>query len=400
MRVLGALLMLLVATQSEAQFGFTGAQSTLLDPSVRLSGMGRSGTAVFWGRDLSDWANPAILPYNQGLLYEWSRTQLVPELAHDVFFTTNRITWGAWGMGVSIAGQPIDVLGGNKVDYGESIVTDVDGNELGRIHTTEDDNTVAVGASAMQLLESLALTLGHRLPSIDRFGDVSIGHAWKQVKYHEEGTPTFFGSAEANKRDRGYLLRATPYNAIDHPGMVPAVELVLRMRIDASYGAAELNYDGDSIRYTGGMTFPVLEDHRHGRAFRVALAIPKSVENSWRDSGLGWLYDLATPLVSYGRTSERSQFYLQGDKAGTEIKRSGWEITAANILSYRKGHIEDPTGTVIGDTSGWGVGLHLGTLAGVQYDHATVPQSIYLGDTRRNGFSIYVDPLKMARHFR
>src|SRR5207249_2373889 len=41
-------IILLGAGPTSAQYGF-GAQATLIDSSVRLSGMGRSGAAVFWG---------------------------------------------------------------------------------------------------------------------------------------------------------------------------------------------------------------------------------------------------------------------------------------------------------------------------------------------------------------
>ena len=390
----------LIGTRSEAQFGFTAGQSTGIDPSVRLSGMGRTGTAVFWGSDLNDWANPALLPYNRGLRYERSKTQLVPDLARDVFFTTNRMLWGRWGVGLAMAGWPIDAVGGNKVDYGVTVVTDANGNDVGKVHTTEDDNTIGVGMNAAQALENAGLALGHRLPPISHFADVSLGHTWKRVKYREEGTAAFFGSASVNEKDRGYLLRVTPYDAIGYPGMVPWLESILRVKIEASYGAAEQN-DGDRVvTYSTGTTLPVIQDHRQGRAFRVGIAFPQSVENSWHREGRSWIYELLTPLVSYGSTSERSQRYLRGTVAGDEVNRRGWEITVANIFSYREGHVDDPTSTVIGQTFGWGVGLHLGDLAGVQYDHATVPQSVYLANVKRNGFSLHLDPVRVIRGLR
>src|SRR5258705_5291414 len=148
--------LLLGATPASAQYGF-GAQSTLIDSSVRLSGMGRTGAAVFWGGDLNDWSNPALLAYNKGLRYERSKTQLVPDLSDDVFFTTNRLLLGAWGVGLAVSGRPVDALGGARLDYGVSIATDVDGNELGRFRTFEDENAIGVGASVVQLFQSAGL---------------------------------------------------------------------------------------------------------------------------------------------------------------------------------------------------------------------------------------------------
>lgn len=82
---------------------------------------------------------------------------------------------------------------------------------------------------------------------------------------------------------------------------------------------------------------------------------------------------------------------------GQEIDLTGWELEILNIFTLRNGHIDDPTGTVIGDTSGWAVGLEFGKLGGFRYDQATVPQSIYLGDVTREGYTVWLDPVELAR---
>src|SRR5262249_15270865 len=109
----------------------SGAQSLEIDPSVRASGMGRSSNAVFWGDVSNYWGNPALLAFRKGLGYEWGTTQLVPDLADDVFFTTKRLTVGYWGLGVLIAGRPFTNVGGQRLDYGVSYATEVDGNVIG-----------------------------------------------------------------------------------------------------------------------------------------------------------------------------------------------------------------------------------------------------------------------------
>lgn len=51
------------------------------------------------------------------------KTQLVPDLADDVYFTSDLITLGGWGVGLYIAGKPIDGLGGLRLDYGTSVAS-------------------------------------------------------------------------------------------------------------------------------------------------------------------------------------------------------------------------------------------------------------------------------------
>ena len=139
-----------VAQNPEAE---SGAQSLLLDPSVRSSAMGHSSNAVFWGIGSNYWSNPALLAYRRGVEYEWGRTQLVPQIADDVFFTSKRLTLGYWGVGFLVAGKPISSVGGLRLDYGVSIATDVDGNELGRFRSYEDTQAFAIGANLLEFAE-------------------------------------------------------------------------------------------------------------------------------------------------------------------------------------------------------------------------------------------------------
>jgi hypothetical protein len=399
-----AILVLAVAIPAKAQFGYTGAQSTLFEPSVRFSAMGRTGTAVFWGSGPNDWANPALLGYNGELRFESSKTQLVPDLSDDVFLRTNRLVWGGWGAGISLAGRPLDALGGVDIDYGVSELTDVEGNIVRRVRFEEDNNTIALGVNALELVRHMSEFAGHPSPTLDRFGDISVGRAWKRIKYRiDEGT-SVSETGQISESDVGYLLRATPYDAVRYPGLLPALEALVRLKLEGSYGASELNSDANPVTFkTAPLTPPqadVLEDHRRAVAFHAALVLPTGVESSWRKRGLGWIYDLTNPILSYGHTSEHTIFFLDRDNVGLEEERTGWEITVANVFSYRKGHQDDPNREIIGNTSGWGIGFHMRGIGGIQYDHATVPQSIYLGPVERNGFAISVDPIAVVRRLR
>ncbi|MGH7490139.1 MAG: hypothetical protein ACREMY_31710, partial [bacterium] len=123
----------------------SGAQSTLVDPSIRASGMGRAGVAVFWGDDPNGWVNPALYAYHDGIRYIRGKTQLVPDLATGVFFTSDEFTLGYGGLGLSIAGKPFDWLGGYELNYGKSVATDVDGNVVGEFTSYEKIQSIGLG---------------------------------------------------------------------------------------------------------------------------------------------------------------------------------------------------------------------------------------------------------------
>jgi hypothetical protein len=387
--------------QAQAQ---AGGQSTLIDPSVRSAGMGRTGVAVFWGGDPNVWNNPSLLGYYQGIRYEGGKTQLVPDLADDVTFTSNQITLGGYGVGISMEGDPFDDFGGLKLDYGTSVATDVDGNPIATFSSYETIESFALGVSVAQLAESVARAFGGNLPAITRYGDVSLGHTWKTVKVDlAPASVTLDGKAgygEANQGDRGIFGRVTPYNAIQYPGTWPGLERHLRARLDLSYGFAAINYDeNETISYIDvDQADPFAEDFRRGWAVHADFTLPESAEQSLGAEGLGWIYDIIAPLISFGSTWEKSQYSVQGVNVGQEIDLSGWELTFANIFTLRQGHIDDPTGTIIGDTKGWSVGLSFDGVGGARYDHATVPQSIYLtAEQTRKGFTVWLDPIALSQ---
>jgi len=388
--------------QSEA-----GAQSTLLDPSVRSAGMGRTGVAVFWGGDPNAWVNPSLLGYYRGIRYEGGETQLVPDLSDSVYFTSNQITLGGYGIGISMEGKPFEDIGGIKLDYGLSEGTDVDGNPTGAFNSIETIESLGLGLSLAQLFESVAMLAGKDPPAITRWGDVSLGHTWKSVLVNlAPATVTLDGRAgfaQADESDRGIFARLTPYNSIRYPGMLTGIEGTLRARLDLSYGASSINYDEDpTLSYIDeDQADPFAEDSRHGWAVHADFTLPAQSEQSLRSEKFGWIYDVIAPLLSFGATWEKSQYSIQGADVGQEIDLSGWELTIANIFTYRQGDINDVTGTVIGGTSGWSVGLEYAGVAGARYDKATVLQSIYLQtDVTREGFTAYLDPLALSRALR
>ena len=382
----------------------SGAQSLLLDPSVRSSAMGHSSNAVFWGSGSNYWSNPALLAYRQGAEYEWGRTQLVPDLAKDVFFTTKRLTLGYGGVGLLVAGKPVSNVGGQRLSYGESFATDVDGNILGTFTSYEDTRSFAIGANLLEFAEHALKVGGMEIPALSRYGDVAVG--WSEKRTHVFLAPAdvtldhVAAEGYVTTHDSGVLVRLTPYDGIDHPGTLPGLDRVLAARLEGSYGGSTQNYNNATIAYVDpNQSDPVARIQIKGWAAHASFDLPQRYRENIRAHRLGWLTDMISPLISVGRTGSKQLPLIPdattgGLRSGTRIRNSGWEVTLANIYSFRGGKIDDPAGTIQGETSGWGIGLHLKDVAGFNYDRATIPQSIYLGPVHRKALSFYFNPLR------
>jgi hypothetical protein len=348
-RLAGALLALALPAAALAQPG--GAQSTFIDPSIASAGMGRTGVAVFWGDDPNDWSNPSLLGYHRGIRYSYGRTQLVPDLADDVFFTSHRFMIGACGIGLSLAGKPIEGLGKFRLDYGESEATDEEGNVIGVFSSFEEVRQFGVGISLFRALESLSGALGGHGLDISRHMDLSI------------------------------VLRVTPLGAAPREGDRSAS----MPRLDASVGFSQRNYGDNSISFFSGSADPIVEERLLGAASRLSIPVHLT----------GSAGELLAPEISLGAAWEEARYYDAGDRlGGNAITRTGQEVTLLGILSLRHGFIDDESSAIQDHTWGIGVGLQYRGI-GARYDWARVPQSSFLDDVTRHGFSVVIDPYRI-----
>lgn len=394
-----SVLFLLVACRAFAQCG-AGGISLSIDPSVRSAGMGGATTSVFWGDDPNYWANPSLLGYHRGIRYESSDTQLVPDLADDVFFETDRWTVGAWGVGLALATRPAD-QGRIHLDYGESEATDEFGNVVGTFNSFEDVESWGLGVNVLEFFESL---VGPKAGSWSRYGDVSLGLNKKRV--HVDLVPPGILpdpagiAAAAETDDIGILLRATPYNTIDHPSGQ------LGLRIDVTWGRSISNFkDAELVFLDSDQADPLARDTRWGLGFRVAAGVPHAWRESLREGWTDWLVDVVTPIVSVGTAwgfSTISTPDPRGDdhRDCNEIHRWGVEATFLNIFTLRRGSIDDREGDVNDSSWGWSLGFRLHDLGGFRIDHATVPQATGLSDVDRDGFMAWVDVIAIGREIR
>jgi len=342
------------------------ARSLDLDPSPTSAGMGGASNAVFWG-DPNHWANPALLAFDDGLRYAHMREQLVPGLATDVFFRTDRYVAAAGGVGASFAGH-------SRLDYGGLAYEDV--------------KLWAVGASATSLIDDAACALGRAAPGIGRFADVAFGYSRKHVDLVLNSTSPF-GRGSTPATDIGVLARVTPFDAARRTAR-PS----LPMRLDLSYGHSIENSNDAEITFSGvGETAPTSRIDRDGLALRGTLGWPAAQQLP------AWVRATLSPLISMGLAYEHESVHAGSGPENYHVTHRGLEVGIAQALWLRFGHVEDRLGDIVGNTVGWGVGVQT-PYGGFRYDEGSVPQarSANLPDVHRRGFFLEVKPLAILAH--
>ncbi|HET9952650.1 MAG TPA: hypothetical protein VFS09_12730 [Candidatus Eisenbacteria bacterium] len=386
---------LLASPASLRAQGGSDAQSTFLDPSIAVAGMGRAGASVFWSEFPNGWANPALLGYHRGIRYAYGKTRLVPDLADNVWFRTHEITIGGGGIGVSLAGKPVEAIGHLRLDYGLSEATDADGNPIGTFDSYERIDQFSVGANLVETFETIRRLTGHEPSSLSRRVDLSIGHTWKNVTV--DLAPAFVtiggidAKGEAPQRDWGALLRVTPIDGFPRDGSGGQEGLSWRLQVAGGY--SRRNYAENGGSWFLDEDADIHEERLLGGSARVAVRFPGATE--------GGFWNFAEPTLALGLTMETANYYQGGSKLeGLDATRSGQELAIYETLFLRHGFVDEEAGYVHDDSWGVGVRLRYKKMVGFTYDWADSPQSEFLHHIERQAVTFFVDPLRLLRTLR
>jgi len=399
--VLATMLVAVLCSAPAWGVGESTAVVFLIQPSIRSWAMGTACNGVCWGIDPDFWANPAMLGYYHGIHFDHGRTQLIPMLADDVYFTTDRIAIGEWGIGVVTVDRPIDGLGRTRLDYGTWTATGPGGEIIGEFNSYEDMGVIGVGINLIETTENLIRLTGRSSPAVSRFAEVSVGLASKEayVFLAPATAQTPGGSGDVTTHDRGLLLRLTPYNSITEPGFFPGLDRAFDqlggIRMDIAYGLSEQSYDKKTISFVDDETAPVAKISRKGFAFQFAVGLLRPLTQALETHGLGIVARSLTPSVGLVMAWDQNKQAWPAVDRPVEV--SGWEVTLCNIYSIRNGRIDDDDGKIHGDTRGWGLGFNLAGIGGFRYDKATVPKAEDLGNEERSGYTLFVDPMGVYR---
>jgi hypothetical protein len=351
------------------------ALSTLFDTSIRAAAMGGAGTAVMWGEP-GVWANPATLSGVNGIGWVAGYTHVLPGLAEDVTFNSQRLLIGGGGLGFSFMGQPISGLGKAKFDLGTTTVfTPFGSNTFSAYDQTEG---WGVGLSPLRLVESIR-KLVHASPhSLTSYGDVAFGY---QGKASKAVVDPGFKLDEAGTYDWGASGRLAlgRFWGADAP-----------FRLDLSGAYAQLNVIKPDEKNSGDAAQQV---DRFGAALH--LSPPPPSERSSSPPSLPWWRPGDVPEISAGLAYDHEHRHdepFAGDSY--DVDHYGLEANVFRLLSVRVGYVYDREGQIKGWTYGGGLSVPIGPWGSVGYQLASVPLAPDVDRQFRQGFSVWLDPTR------
>lgn len=295
-----------------------GVPSLIIPPGARANGMGETYVALAQDATAA-WWNAGGLAFVKGRNFAFMHSQLVPDLASDVYYEF-------LGYSNEIRGVGTLALSIVYLTYGESIATNPEGTPLGTFTSWEGSGVVSF---AMPLTDDLGVGISAKFIRVD------YAPAEFTIE-NQEGAGTSFAV------DAGALYR----NPDLHFSVGAAVT---NMGPDISFIDRE---QSDPLPWTArfGAAYTVLSDEVSN--FLVAADIEQS---------LVWLVDSDT------------------DHRRSEIWHMGAEYRYVNMLSGRIGYIYDKDGDFKDATYGLGF-IYKDRLS---LDYANVPQAQALDRVHR-----------------
>jgi len=389
MRWLGAALPFVGLLTSVASCDVARAQGTArsqdIETSIRAAGMGGAGAAVWWGEP-GVWGNPAQLGEVRGVRWQEGSTRLVPELLTDAWLRSKRLLLGGGGLGFSIMGDPIDGLGRTRLDRGSSQGTDPFGNPISLPQGHELIEAWGAGISILSAVDAFSVLSGHPR-DLERNGELSFGYQRKHTRVALAPAST----AEADGVDWGVLGRISPLKW----GTEDAA-----LDLDLAVGFSILNANNAQFFFASDdVTVPASRIRREGLSVHAAVPAPWTRRQG---AGPGDAFLALPELFAVGLAFDRERITAGGFGPGYDVDRFGLEVTLLGILDGRIGRVTDRLGDIEGNTYGFGIAIPVRSWGAVRYDHARTPvaKDSGLDDTRRNGWSVWLDPVGIWRDAR
>ncbi|MBN2071451.1 MAG: PorV/PorQ family protein [Candidatus Krumholzibacteriota bacterium] len=325
-----SLVLVLAFSGSLSAQGEAGASSLIIPPGARANAMGQSFVAIADDATCL-WWNPAGMAFIDRMAFDLMHTQLVPDLASDVFY--EYAGWVYAIKGFAVIGAAIQYL-----SYGDWDATGQVGEFLGTASSYEVVPTVG---GAIKITNDISVGMNLK------FVYVNLAPKWAT----QDGQA---GQGSSVAVDFGGLWRIPTFSVLGYE--------ISRLNL----GLALSNL-GPALTYInpGEQAAPLPRNLRVGFAYTPVMS---------ESAGLTVVADINKSLVEY---------FSDNDYNRSNTYHMGAEGIYANLLVIRGGYVYDNDGDIKDMT--YGIGFLFNKF---RIDYASVPQASDLGRVHRWSFGM------------
>jgi hypothetical protein len=350
---------------------FTGI-FTVINPSATTIAFGnQAGTAYIWGNNpLNSWSNPALLAYNDGLSWGWSRDPWFEGIIHGMYLNSSYLSYANSNFGILIPMINANGKFGTTMDYGDQEAYDAEGHFIGTFHSYETCSRFAV-AKKLFHLNLLRKSGNNDLLSI------AAGYDFKYI--YSNLWPIAIDSL-------GRDVASSTMHGIGFLGhYMHQQQLNLKnsyLIFEATAGYYRMNLFKSELSFPIG-TWPLPYGNKFGLAGKLSYHFGNS---------------LALP-ISFLQENISFCYVYDTQKFGDWESEwgSGYELGFFNTFFLRWGEFHDEQGHIEGNTSGIGVKFNINNLVYFEYNYATFPGGELQDEQRKEDVMISVDLMKLSK---
>jgi len=370
-RLLLLIILLVSAGYLTAGSHFTGV-FTEINPSATTIAFGnQAGTAYIWGNNpLNSWSNPALLAYNNGLSWGWSRDPWFEKVVSGLYINSSYISFANQDYGILIPMINASGKFGTTCDYGDQKVYDSWGHLLGTYNSYETCSRFAIAKKLFHL------NLLHNTGNSDSF-TLSGGY---DFRYITSNLQLFFADSLDRDIIHGTMHGLGLLGHFIHHQRFPSPGSSLTFEVTSGY--YQMNIFKNEIPYESGDE-PLPYGNRFGLTGKISYHFGNSISLP-----LSFLQE----NISFCYVYDTQKFGDWENEWG-----SGYEFGFFNTLFLRWGEFHDVQGHIEGSTSGIGVKFNINNLVYFEYNYASFPGGELQATQRKEDLMISVDLMKVLK---
>ena len=348
---------------------FTGI-FTEINPSATTIAFGnQSGTAYIWGNNpLNSWSNPALLAYNNGLSWGWSRDPWFEDIIHGMYLNSSYLSYSNRDYGILIPMINANGKFGTTIDYGEQEAYDAQGHLIDTFNSYETCSRFAVAKKLFHY------NLLHNSGNSDSF-TLSAGY---DFRYFTSNLPFFVSDSLDHDIVHGTMHGLGLLGHFMHHQRLHSANSSLTFEVTSGY--YQMNLFKSEMPYeSGDIPLP------YGNHFGIAGKITYNFGSS-----------ISLPL-HFLQENVSFCYVYDTEKLGNYDSEwgCGYELGFFNTLFLRCGEYHDEQGHMEGNTSGIGVKFNINSVVYFEYNYATSPGGDLQAEQKKTDIMISVDLMKV-----
>lgn len=378
------IVLLVLLSASLGAINSYGALFMSFEPSSinRAIGGDVVGCVNIWHNNpLTGYANPAIPAFFNGLSFGTTKDKWLENSGLEgMSYNASLLSYGGKGFSILVPMPNQEDQFGITMNYGKQLILNEGGNELTEMTLLDNNQVYGVALNPFETFRARNTDYPEYLSHIDvaigaRLNLLRLQYPW----YDYNSDVSVKKTAKAESFDMGGIARLN-------------YTLLNTLSFEGVYGLSYFNVGKDSIKYGPYGSDMIWRHQNTGWALAASIKAAPLLDDS-PIANLRWFDNLASFRYLVGKLDPLTD-------EDEVIEATGYELGLFDTVYLRQGHYDDPSGHIVGDTTGWGVNLHYKKLISFSYNYAEFPGGDLQKTQTSADYAVSIDFMRLGAMFR